>query len=152
MGGITVTIKQEKEALSQVWETANFPPQTVAKSGVLKEPEFDLNQVKGNVKLTKSITIGPFQAVHVSGLTECKQHFKRVNIMVEPNPDKNYETAIPIHGYTMLKPEFSRVSVAIRSHSCRKITIPDKKTIVKIAAANIVPHSYAPNIENNEQL
>ena len=33
-----------------------------------------------------------------------------------------------------------------------KITIPAKSTFAKIAAANIVPHSYAPNIENNEQL
>ena len=76
------------------WESANFPPQTLAKSGILKEPEFDLNKVKGHVKLTKSITIGPFQTVHLSGLTECSQHFKRVNVIVEPDPDKNYEAAI----------------------------------------------------------
>ena len=71
---------------------------------------------------------------------------------MEPNPSKNYEDAIPIHGYTVLKPGSSRVSVGIRNLSCRKITIPAKSAIAKIAAANIVPHSYAPNIENNEQL
>ena len=49
---------------------SNFLPQTIAKSGILKEPAFDLNKVKGYVKLTKSITIGPFQTVHASGLTE----------------------------------------------------------------------------------
>ena len=53
--------KEEKEALPQAWETANFPPQILAKSGILKEPEFNLNKVKGHVKLTKSMTIGPFQ-------------------------------------------------------------------------------------------
>ena len=36
-----------------------------------KEPDFDLDQVKGKVKLTKAVTIKPFQTVHVSGLTEC---------------------------------------------------------------------------------
>ena len=56
--------KEEKETLPQAWETANFPLQTVAKSGILKEPEFDLNKVKRDVKLTKSITIRPFQTVH----------------------------------------------------------------------------------------
>ena len=52
----------------------------------------------------------------------------------------------------MLKPGSSRVSVGIRNLSYRKVTIPAKSTIAKIAAVNIVPHSYAPNIENNEQL
>ena len=74
---LQLATKEEKEALPQAWETANFPPQTVAKSGMLKEPEFDLNKVKRYVKLTKSITIEPFQTVHVSGQTECNQHFKR---------------------------------------------------------------------------
>ena len=114
---------------------------------MLREPEFDLNKVQGHVRLTKSVTIGPFQTVHACGLMECNQHFKRVNVIVEPNLSKNYEAAVPIHGYTELKPGFSRVSVGIRNLSRRKITI-----LAKIAAANIVPHSYAPNIENNEQL
>ena len=139
-------------ALPQAWETVNFPTQTLAKSGILKEPEFDLNKVKGHVKSTKCITIGPFQTVHVSSLTECNQHFKRVNVIVEPDPDKNYEATVPIHGYSVLKPGSSRVSVGIRNLSCRKITVPAKLIIAKIAAANIVPHSYAPNVENNEQL
>ena len=143
---LQLATKEEKEALPQAWETANFPPQPLAKSGVLKEPEFDLNKVKG------TITIGPFQTVHVSGLTECNQHFKRVNVIVEPDPDKNYEATIPIHGYTVLKPGSSRVSIGSRNLSCRKITVPAKLVIAKVAAANMVPHSYAPNVENNEQL
>ena len=149
---LQLAMREEKEALPQAWETVNFPPKTLAKSGILKEPEFDLNKVKGHVKLTKSMTIGPFQTVHVFGLTECNQHFKRVNVIVKPNPDKNYEAAIPIYGYTVFKPGSSRVSVGIRNLSCRKITVPTKSIIAKVAAANIVPHSYAPNIVNNEQL
>ena len=77
---LQLATKEEKGALPQAWKTANFPTQTLAKSGILREPEFDLNKVKGYVKLTKSITIGPFQTVHASGLTECNQHFKRINV------------------------------------------------------------------------
>ena len=33
-----------------------------------------------------------------------------------------------------------------------KITIPAKSIFAKVAAANIVSHSYVPNIDNNEQL
>ena len=95
---LQLATKEEKEALPQTWETANFPPQTSAKSGIIKEPEFDLNKIKGHVKLTKAVTIGLFQPVHASGLMECNQHFKRVNVIVEPDPSKNYEAAVPIHG------------------------------------------------------
>ena len=98
------------------------------------------------------VTIKPFQTVHVSGFTECNQHFKRVNVIVESDPKINYETAILINGYTMLKLGSSRVSVGIRNISCKSFMIPAKTTITKVTAANVVPHSYAPNVENNEQL
>ena len=104
--------KEKKEALPQAWETTNFPLQTVAKSGILKEPEFNLHKVKGHVKLNKSMTMMPFQTVHVSGIMECTQHSKRVNIIVEPDLSKNYETTVPVHGYAMLKPGSSGVSIA----------------------------------------
>ena len=82
---LQLATKEEKEALPQAWAIANFLSQILTKSGILKEPEFDLNKVKGHVKLTKSVTIGPFQTVHVSGLMECNQHFKSVNVIVEPS-------------------------------------------------------------------
>ena len=125
---LELATKEEKEILPQAWESASFGPQVLTKSGVLKEPKFDLE--RGHVKLTKAITIGPFQAVHVSGLTECNHHFKRVNVIVEPNPNKTYEATIPIHGYTVLKLGSSRVSVGIRNLSCKKITVTAKSVIV----------------------
>ena len=142
---------EEIQALPQAWETAGFPSPTLTKSGILKEPEFDFDKVKGHVKLTKSITIGPFQTVHTSGLTECGQHFKRVNVIVEPDPHKDYDAAVPIQGYTVLKPGSSRVSVGIQNLSCRQVTIPAKTNLAKIAAANVIPHSYAPYVEDKDQ-
>ena len=90
--------------------------------------------------------------IHTSGLTECKQHFKRVNVIVEPDPQRAYDAAVPIHGYTVLKPGSSRVSIGIRNLSCRQVMIPAKTNIAKIAAANVIPHSYAPHVESNGQL
>ena len=52
----------------------------------------------------------------------------------------------------MLKPGSSRVSVGIRNLGCRKIAVTTKLIIAKVAAANIVTHSYVPNVANNEQL
>ena len=101
----------EMNKLATAWKTANFPP--LEKNLKVTKPEFDLNQVKGHVRLTKSVIIAPFQTIRVPGLTEYDQHFKRVNVLVEPDPDRIYESAIPIHGYTVLKPGSSRVSVGL---------------------------------------
>ena len=106
---LQLATNEERKTLLPAWQTASLSPQTLTKLSVLKEPNFDLNQVKGKVKLTKVVTIKPFQTVHVSGLTECDQHFKRVNVIVESNSKINYKTAIPINGYTVLKPGSSRV-------------------------------------------
>ena len=44
------------------------------------------------------------------------------------------------------------MSVGIRNIGCQCVTIPAKTVITKVAAADVVPPSYAPNVENNEQL
>ena len=135
---LQLATNEERKTLPPAWQTASFSPQTLSKSSVLKEPDFDLNQVKGKVKLTKAVTIKPFQTVHVPGFTECDQHFKRENVIVESDPKINYETAILINGYTVLKPGSPRVSVGIRNISCKSITLPAKATIAKVAVVNVV--------------
>ena len=71
---------------------------------------------------------------------------------MEPDPEQSYESVVPIYGYTVLKPGSSRVSVGLRNHSCRRITIAAKSVVAKITAANIVPHSLAPNVEDEDML
>ena len=102
----------ELAKLSIAWKMASFPSH-LNKNLTFQEPEFDLNKIKGHVRLTKPITIAPFQTVHVSGLTGCDQHSKRVNVIVEPDPNRDYGSVIPIHGYTVLKPRSSQVSIGL---------------------------------------
>ena len=147
---INCATKDELDELSMAWKTANFPP--ISKDLKVNEPEFDLNKIQGHVKLTKPVTIAPFQTAHVSGLTECNQHFKRVNVIVELDPNKDYESVVPIHRYTTLKPGSSRVSIGLRNHSCRRVTINAKTVIAKVTAANVVPQFLAPNLENEDML
>ena len=44
------------------------------------------------------------------------------------------------------------MSIGIRNISCQSVTIPAKTVVARVAAANVVPHSYAPNVKSNEQL
>ena len=97
------TTQDELAKLLIAWKMASFPSY-LKKNITLKEPEFDLNKIKGHIRLTKSITIAPFQTIHVLGLTGCDQHTKRGNVIVEPDPDWEYESVAPIYGYTVLKP------------------------------------------------
>ena len=143
--------QDELSKLSIAWKTTSFPSY-LKKNITLKEPEFDLNKIKGHVRLTKSITIAPFQTIHVSGLTGCDQHSKRVNVIVEPDPDREYESMAPIYGYMVLKPGSSRVSIGLQNYSCRKVTVPAKSIIAKVSAANVVPPSLAPNLDNEATL
>ena len=143
--------QDELAKLSIAWKMASFPSY-LDKNITLKEPEFDLNKIKGHVRLTKPITIAPFQTVHVLGLTGYDQHSKRVNVIVEPDPDREYESMAPIHGYTVLKPGSSRVSIGLQNYSCCKVMIPAKSIIAKVSAANVVPQSLAPNLDNETTL
>ena len=143
--------QDELAKLSIAWKMASFPSY-LDKNITLKEPKFDLNKIKGHVRLTKSITIAPFQTIHVSGLTGCDQHSKRVNFIVEPNPDREYESLAPIYGYMVLKPGSSQISIGLQNYGCRKVTVPAKSIIAKVSAANVVPHSLAPNLDNETML
>ena len=143
--------QDELAKLSIAWKTASFPSY-LKKNITLKEPGFDLNKIKGHVRLTKSITIASFQTVHVSGLTKCDQHSKRVNVIVAPDPEREYESIAPFHGYTVLKPGSSRVSIGLRNYSCCKVMVPAKSIIVKVSAANVVPHSLTPNLDKKTTL
>ena len=60
-GPMQLATKEEKQSLSPAWVTASFAPQALSKAGVLNEPNFDLNQVNGKMKLTKAIVLNPFQ-------------------------------------------------------------------------------------------
>ena len=131
---IRLCTPEEWKLLPKTWDCADFPPQAIHKAGTIKTPEFDLSQVKGPVKLTKTVTIAPFQTVHVSGTTKCDQNFKRVNVVVEPDFSLPYDSIVPIHGYTMLRPGSSRVSVGLRNISCCKITIQAKSVIAKVSS------------------
>ena len=117
----------------------------------MRESEFDLETIKGNVKITKQVTLGPFETKHVPGLTECSTHYKRVHVVTEASEKLQHGTVKPICTYSELKPGSSRVSIGLRNFSCRSVTLRPKTVVAKVSAANIVPFSVAPNLEGEEK-
>ena len=151
---LAAVMREEYGNLSVAWAGANFPPRPIMKSAQVKEPNFDLNLIKGQVKITKAITFLPFKMIHVSGLTECNSHFTRVHVMIEASEMFNHDAVKTICTYSMLKPGSSRVSIGLRNLSCKSVTIKSKTVVATVAAANLVPFSVAPNLEeeNKEEL
>ena len=105
--------------------------------------DFTMDQVNGNIKLTKDVVIQPFETVKVQGITKERNHQKQVHIMVEPKQSLS-GTISAIPTYSHLKPGSSKVSVGLQNYSCRPITVKAKSAVATISAANAIPGKIAP--------
>ena len=111
--------------------------------------EFDLDTIRGHVKVTKAITIPPFQTVQATGITNCNTHFKRVRVITEPTDRFDNEAVRTVTIYSTLKPGSSRVSIGLWNLSCK--SVKPKTVVAEVAAAKIVPISIAPKLEGEEK-
>ena len=102
----------EVENLSKAWEHTLFP-RYLMKSKTLKDPEFDLDQVRGTVKLTKDITLSPFETIHVSAKSSVWGHFKRVLVLMEKLERENDSAVEPVNSYSVLHPGSDRVQIVL---------------------------------------
>ena len=146
----TVT-KEECGNLLVAWTRANFPLRPISKQTQVQKPEFDLNLIKGQVKIMKVVTIPPFETTHVPGLTECNSHFKRVHVMIEASERFKHKAVKTICAYSMLKLGSSRVLIVLRNLSCKSVTIKSKTVVATVATENLVPKSMAPNLEGEDK-
>ena len=115
------------------------------------EPDFNLELVEGKVKLSKSVTLKPFETIHVSAISESKQHRKRVNVMLERVEGSMGDEVVPANSYSVLHPGSSRAKVVLRNMTPKEITLKPKTCIARMAAANVVPHMLAPKIVKNSE-
>ena len=85
------------------------------------DQEFDLDQVKGKVVITKKVVVPAFQMVIARGLTKAIGHQKHVHVLVELS--SNW-TSIFIPGNTSeLIPGGTGVAVLLQNLSGRDITL-----------------------------
>ena len=101
---LSLVTGEEYGKLSATWVRANFPPRPISGSTQVRESEFDLETIKGDVRITKQVTFGPFETKHVLGLTECSTHYKRVHVVTEALEKFQHGAVKPICTYLELKP------------------------------------------------
>ena len=137
--------KEEIPNLTHPWERAIFPKRILNKEKIV-EPDFNLDSVEGKVKLSKSVVLKPFETVLVSGISESRQHRKRVNVIIDRMEGSLGDDVVPANSYSILYPGSTRAKVALRNMTPKKIVLKAKTCVAKMAAANMVPHMLAPKI------
>ena len=108
-----------------------------------EEVEWDLESLKGKIKLTKAMTIPAKGQLQVTGVTTVRGYTKRCHVIVEPYGEKQGKYKVtPV--YTDLKPGSSKVKVHVTNDSNEPVQLPAKMVIGVVLAANVVPAMIAP--------
>ena len=136
--------------LTHPWEIAIFPKQILKKKKVL-EPDFNLESVEGEVKFSESLVLKPFETVLVSGISESRQHRKRVNVMIERVEGSLGDDVVPANNYSILYPGSVRAKVALRNMTPKEVVLKAKTCVARMAAANVVLHMLAPKIVKDSE-
>ena len=102
--------------------------------------------MEGKVKLSKNVVLKPFETVLVSGISESRQHRKRVNVMIERVEGSLGDDVVPANSYSILYPGSVRAKVALRNMTPKEIVLKAKTCVARMAAANVVLHMLAPKI------
>ena len=140
---------EEQKLANRQWQRGIISRKVVVKQLHLKENKDILDQVKGDVKLTRKIVIPPLETISVSGMTNINKHSKRVNIITEPREDEDLFT-VPCYSY--MRPGSKRASVTLRNLSEKSQTLPKGTVVACVQAANLIPPKLAPretNVNNN---
>ena len=95
---IDLITDEELKAANRQWQRGIISRKVVVKQLQVKENKNVLDQVKGDVKLTRKIVIPPLETISVSGMTNINKHSKRVNIITEPREDGDLFT-VPCYSY-----------------------------------------------------
>ena len=124
--------------LSNKWKRGRLATLLAGKSakvGTKNNKASTLDQVKGGIKLTKTVEIPAFETVHVQGLSKVRGHQQCVNTITEGHNEKCY-----CHmSYTCLKPGSGHVAVGLNNLTGKNIILKPNMVIAKISAANVIP-------------
>ena len=106
--------EEELQSLSQTWKTA-YVSTIISKTIAISDPDFNLDQVQGNVVIREEVTIPALQITVVKGLSTVTGHHKHVHVLVELSPKC---TTVVLPGNTLeLKPGNSNIKVVVVNKS-----------------------------------
>ena len=133
----------ELQSLSQSWKTA-YVSTIISKAVSISDPDFNLDQVQGNVVTSEEVTIPASQITVLKGLTTITGHHRCVHVLVESPPKC---TSVFIPGNTSeLKPANSNIKVVVVNKSKQDVKLKPNTEIGMVTATNIVPTMQVSNV------
>ena len=105
---------------------------------------FDLDHVKGPVKLKKAVELEPFEQKEFWGYTKVRGHSKRVMVCTESEDLLMKGQVMCANHKLQLLPHNPRVRVMLRNLSSEEVRLPAKTTIEEVSPCNVVPPIWKP--------
>ena len=142
------TLHIDKETANELNKLGKaFNRSRVARPVINQKGCFDLDQVKGPIKVTKEVTIEPGETLKINGLTGLKGNTKRLHIVAEPM-EQGGGTDLPkiatVPTYSQCMPGSQKVPVMVHNVTNEVIKLQKGMIIAKLSAANLIPNKVAP--------
>ena len=128
--------QKEGQPLSEAWKLASTAMQLAqAHQGV---PKFDLQQVRGDVRLVKKVTVPPGQTIRTKGKTPVTVHCQRIHV-VTGSAAVEGRSWNPVPAYCSMKAFSPKVDVVINNSSSSPLVLPRGAIVSEVHAANSLP-------------
>ena len=149
IAAVTETLKLgDIKHLDETWRqtyVGNLMPCAVQQKNQDPRDSFQLEGVKGPVKLRREEEPGPFEQKEVWGYTQVRGHSKRVVVCTEAE-DLMRGQVMSVNTKSEMMPHNTRVKVLLRNLSAKTIKMPAKTTIGEVTPCNVVPPIWKPEV------
>ena len=147
IAAVTETLKPEDiKQLDETWRQTYVG--TLMSCAVQQTKEegdtFELDHVKGPVKLKKAVELESFEQKEVWGYTKVRGNAKRVVVCTDSDDLLMKGQVMCANSKSQLLPHNSRVRVMLRNLSSRAVRLPAKSTIGEVSPCNVVPPIWKP--------
>ena len=132
--------------LDETWKQTYVGTMMSCAAQQKKDPgdSFNLDKVKGPIKLRKEEILEPLEHKEVWAYTQVKGHSRRVVVCIESQDLLMQGQVMSVSTKVDLLPHRSRVKVLLRNLSSRAVKIPAKTTIGIVSPCNVIPDIWKP--------
>ena len=98
---LEVITDNEWKNLSLAWKSAALPAYA---SKATKMENFNLDSVKGDIKMHKAMILPPFSTTFVKGRSTIRGHHKRINVATEHSSNIRNNNIAAVRSYSFIEP------------------------------------------------
>ena len=142
--------KEELANLGEAWEMGTLGSFVLARIAQLEKAPM-IHQVDHYVRLTRNVTLAPMQVHKTVGIAKIPVLSKRLNMITEPLLVKEAIAGVEaIASYETFKQGGNRLTIGLQNGTKEKIVLKKGKKVAQVAAANVVPPMFAPDLSTEE--